>query len=135
MGGTDGGHYLPLMMNPAIDAGALKAFSREIAAKETERNKCEHRLAQVGSESMQGPERLETAMRTAYARASDCFSRIASETHLNRFVEDYIGPMVLCGDGRAKPRRLATTTASDESEAVVTSNIAGGGFEPPTSGL
>ena len=84
------------------------------------------RLAQVGSESMQGLDRLEKAMRTAYARASDCFSRIASEAHLNRFVEDYIGPMVLCGDGRVKPRRLEMTTASDESEAVVNIAIAGG---------
>ena len=74
---------------------------------------------------MQGADRLERAMRIAYARATDCFSQIASETHLNRFVEDCIGPMVLCNDGHVKPRRLEMTTASDESEAVVNIAVAG----------
>ena len=58
-----------------------------------------------------------------------------SPAKLNRFVEDWIGPIRVDADGSLHPLSLETTTASDESEAVVTSNIAGGGFEPPTSGL
>jgi len=54
---------------------------------------------------------------------------------LNRFVEDWIGPIRVESDGSLQSQALETATASDESEAVVTSNIAGGGFEPPTSGL
>lgn len=41
-------------------------------------------------------------------------------------------PMVGTADGWVRPK---TTLVSAGAEAKVTSNIAGGGFEPPTSGL
>jgi hypothetical protein len=80
-----------LMMNPAIDSGALTAFSRQIAEKEVERNKVERRLAQVSASASQGQERLGHAVRTAYRRACESLTTIASPPHLNRFVEEYIG--------------------------------------------
>ena len=56
-------------------------------------------------------------------------------TRLNRFVEEYIGPMLLTSEGQVIPRSLETTTASALAEAVVKGSVEGGGFEPPTSGL
>ena len=120
---------------PAIDTGALKAFSCQIAEKEAERTKIEHRLAQAGSVCIQDQDRLKIAMQKAYQRACDDFFQITTESHLNRFVEAYIGPMLLTADGRIKPKRLEMTTASESPEAVVNIAVAGGGFEPPTSGL
>lgn len=126
---------MALMMNTAIDQGALTAFSRQIAQQEVERKKIEHRLAQVGSVAVRGQERLAQAVRTAYRRAKENFTQITSDAHLNRFVEEQIGPMLLTGDGLAIPRSLESTTASALAEAVVNVEVAGGGFEPPTSGL
>jgi hypothetical protein len=114
-----------LMMNPAIESGALTAFSRQIAEKESERGKIEYRMARLGASSSQGQDRLGTALAKAYQRASESFTKIASDTHVNRFVEEYIGPMLLTSDGRVKPKRLETTTASGEPEAVVNIAVAG----------
>ena len=124
-----------LMMNPAIDPAALTALSRQIGQKESERKKVEFRLAQVGSVAARGQEKLGQAVRTAYRRAHENFTQITADGHLNRFVEEHIGPMILTSDGRVVPRSLETTTASALAEAVVTISVAGGGFEPPTSGL
>jgi hypothetical protein len=118
---------MALMMNPVIEKGALTAFSRQIAEKESQRRKIEHRMAQVGSASSH---RLGRALQKAYQRACESFSQIADDSHLNRFVEEYIGPMLLTSDGRVRPKRLETTTASDESEAVVNITVAGGRFAP-----
>ena len=135
-----------LMMNPVIDAGALTAFSRQIAEREAERKKLEGRLARVASLSCQGEERLTRCVRTAYRQVRERFAETVMPSQLNRFVEDYIGPMELTSAGTVVPKKLPrplggasstheTTTASDESEAVVNISVAGGGFEPPTSGL
>ena len=123
------------MMNPAIASGALTVLGRQISEKESERTKIDHRLDQVGSVAVQGQERLEQAVRTAYRPAPENFTQIMSDSHVNRFVEKYVGPMLLTSDGRVAPRSLETTTASALAEAVVNVSVAGGGFEPPTSGL
>ena len=56
----------------------------------------------------------------------------ANNAQCHSFLESYMGPTRVHADGRLTPRGPETATASDESEAVATSNIAGGGFEPPT---
>jgi hypothetical protein len=74
---------MTLMMNPAIDSGALSAFSRQIAEKEGERKLKERRLAQIGVSAAQGQERLGQAVRTAYRRVCENLkhdSRSASAT-------------------------------------------------------
>ena len=126
---------MQVMMNPLIDKGALTAFSRQISEKEGERKKVELRLSRAGAPASHGQERLAKHVHTAYRRACESFSQIVSPGQLNRFVEDYVGTMNLRSDGVVVPRSAETTTASDESEAVVHIAVAGGGFEPPTSGL
>jgi hypothetical protein len=123
------------MMNPAIDAGALTAFSRQIAEKEGERKKMERRLGQIGASAAQGQERPDQAVRTAYRRVGENLKLITSDSHMNRFVEEQIGPMLLTSEGVAVPRSLENTTASALAKAAVNISVAGGGFEPPTSGL
>ena len=49
----------------------------------------------------------------------------------NRFVEEFVGPMMIEADGAIRQKQLP----SAEAEGNLKSNIAGGGFEPPTSGL
>jgi site-specific DNA recombinase len=124
-----------LLLDPDIEGGAKKALSRQIAEAESQRETLEGQLVRVAAGASDGQEKLGRAIRLAYRQACQDFAGITDEAHLNRFVEKYIGPMDVRADGIAIPRRLERTTASDESEAVVNSNIAGGGFEPPTSGL
>ena len=124
-----------LMMNPAIDSAALTAFSRQIGEKEAERKRVETRLGQVAAVAGRSQERLGHAVRTAYRAAQEKFTAITSDSHLNRFVEEQIGPMLLASDGRVTPRSHEKTEASASAEASVHISVAGGGFEPPTSGL
>lgn len=126
---------MKLMMNPAIVPEAMTAFSRQIGEKEAERKKMEHRLAQTALAASEGVERFQRSIRIAYRRACENFAQILSGPVMNRFVEEFIGPMALTSDGRVEPRSAETTTASAEAEAVVNGSVAGGGFEPPTSGL
>ena len=67
--------------------------------------------------------------------ARESLAQFVSGPVMNRFVEKFIGPMSLTSDGRIEPRSAETTTASAVAEAVVNGSVAGGGFEPPTSGL
>jgi hypothetical protein len=75
------------------------------------------------------------AVRQSISEVKESLTEAVTPAKLNRFVEDWIGPIRVDIDGTLHPLSLETTMASDDSEAVVTSNIAGGGFEPPTSGL
>ena len=68
------------------------------------------------------------AVRAAYREACEGLSNIASPTHLNRFVETYIGPMSVTDKGLVRPHRLECTTPSAGAEGVVYSHIAGGGY-------
>jgi hypothetical protein len=85
----------------------------------------ELRLSKVGAAAFQGQGRLVKHIHMAYRRACDSFAQIISPSQLNRFAEEYLGTMNLKSDGVVVPRSAETTTASDESEAVV--NIAIGG--------
>ena len=51
---------------------------------------------------MQGQDRMGRAIRKACFVARENFTKITSGSHLNRFVEDYIGPMELTSDGRIR---------------------------------
>ena len=75
------------------------------------------------------------AVRQAVFEVKDSLIEAVTPAKLNRFVEDWIGPIQVKADGTLHPLSLEMPTASDDSEAVVTGNVAGGGFEPPTSGL
>ena len=61
--------------------------------------------------------------------------RVRAVEEFNRFVEDWTGPIKIRADGGVLPVSDEKTTASGKPKAVVTSEVAGVGFEPTTSGL
>ena len=71
----------------------------------------------------------------AVAEIGQGMDTIASPAQLHAFVERMIGPIRVNLDDTLVPISLQTTMASDKSEAIATSIIAGAGFEPATSGL
>ena len=90
----------------------------------------ETRLGHVGIAAHDGAEKLAKTVRIAYRKACEDFAKIVDNACLNRFVEDNIGTMDLMPDGTVKPRSLEMATASEGSEAVVNSYIAGACFVP-----
>jgi len=114
-----------LLLDPEIDSVAKRTISRQMAENEEQREKIEGRLAQVADSSSEGNDKLVRAVRVAYREARESLSKIASPTHLNRFVETYIGPMSVTEQGLVKPHRLESTTPSAGAEGVVYSHIAG----------
>jgi hypothetical protein len=58
-----------------------------------------------------------------------CLASISTPAEFNRFVERFVGPFVLIGDGSVQKEAPVGAVSHP------TGGIAGGGFEPPTSGL
>ena len=122
-------------MDPDITTEAKRAISRQMGEKESARTNLETALANLSQTAHQSTERLVAEVRNAIEKARRNFAGMNDPQVLNRFVEDYIGAITVTADGRLNPSGSQTETASEGSEAVVPTNVAGGGFEPPTSGL
>ena len=130
---ADARDLVRLLRDPQIESGAKAAVSRQLAETEVRRQALQAALDRLVEGAEQNTEKLAAAVRRAFEAARRDFTTLAAPAELNRFVGQFIGPMVLHADGIIRPRE--TTTPVDESTGVATGNIAGGGFEPPTSGL
>jgi hypothetical protein len=114
---------------------AKRAISRQMGEKEAARTALEGTLANLTQSAAQGAERLVGEVRKAVERARHNFAGMNDPLVLNRFVEDFIGPITVTADGRLEQLEDQTETAPAVAGAVVPNYVAGGGFEPPTSGL
>ncbi|HZZ43490.1 MAG TPA: hypothetical protein VFE58_11180 [Tepidisphaeraceae bacterium] len=93
-----------LMMLPDVEPIAVKALSRQMAAGKEEREQLEVRLARVGTEALEGEEKLGKAIRVAYRQVREESAATTDRTHFNRFFERYIGPMSVTAEGLAVPK-------------------------------
>jgi DNA invertase Pin-like site-specific DNA recombinase len=123
-----------LLLDAADEPAARRSLLRKIGEMETDRETLQKTTAGLASQSSLNASRLTAAVRQAFGDARDRLTNVASPAQLHRFIEDFVGPMVVKPDGSIVPK-LETTQPSEESEGCVIGNIAGGGFEPPTSGL
>ncbi len=124
-----------LLTDDDVDVVAKRAISRQLGDAETKREALQKAMVRGAESANDDMDEFIHAVRQAIGEARDCLTDAMTSARLNRFVEDWIGPIRVDADGSLHPLSLETTTASDESEAVVTGNIAGVGFEPTTSGL
>ena len=124
-----------LIMDPDIAVEAKRSISRQMGEKEAMRANLETTLTNLSQTAHQNTERLVAEVRKAIEKARFNFAGMNDPQVLNRFVEDFIGPITVTVDGLLIPSRSPTQTAPANAEAVVPANVAGGGFEPPTSGL
>ncbi len=103
----------------------------------------------------QAADRLAAAIRLAFDEARDSLATAATPEQFNRFVDEFVGPMEVQPDGSVLQKRLPGSEIEESmriptmgklvrvskqmppagAEGNLQSNIAGGGFEPPTSGL
>lgn len=124
-----------LLTDDDIDLVAKRAISRQLGDAETKRDALQQAMMRTAQSANDNMDEFIHDVRQAISEVKDSLTDAVTPAKLNRFVEDWIGPIRVDADGSLHPLSLETTTASDESEAVVTSNIAGAGFEPTTSRL
>ena len=60
---------------------------------------------------------------------------VDSPAQLNRLIQEFVGPSLVTADDRLLPVGPETQPATAGAVAGVRGLVAGGGFEPPTSGL
>jgi hypothetical protein len=114
---------------------AKKAMLRQMSELESKRDQLEAAAAKAESDKGKPANQLAEDVRAAVAEVCMEITKPISSLRLHAFVEKMIGPIRVNPDGTLTPISLGTPTASEDSEAVAIGNIAGGGFEPPTSGL
>ncbi len=124
------GSYLPLLADPDIEALTKKAVGRQIADLQAKQDTLCQTLEKIGDDQGRNQQNLVDSIREAFSEAKELYLERASHTQQNRLVAAVIGPMCLLPDGNVVQK---STTAQEDGR--VTDNIAGGGFEPPTSGL
>ena len=107
-----------------------KQSASGIAKAQAEQDQLRAALDHVGGQLGQSAADLDEACREAFREARQSFAEAATDSDFNRLVEAAVGPMVLLADGTIAQKQ--TTALSDGRLA---GSVAGGGFEPPTSGL
>ncbi len=127
--------FLGLMIDPEVPAEAKRAISRQLGENESRREQVQEMLARLGEQANEGTQKLARAVRQAMAEAKANFAGLATPAQLNRLIGELVGPMVVRGDGTIQQKTPEMAQAPAGAEACVTSTVAGGGFEPPTSRL
>ena len=72
------------------------------------------------------------AVRVHRDQARESLENIADPAELNELVALLVGPMEVQKDGAVRPKESPEPALADPGQTQV---VAGGGFEPPTSGL
>jgi len=129
-------HLVQLLTDPDIEAIAKKTISRQLGETEMQREQLQAAMQDTCND--RAAERLAIVIQSVLAEAKEVF-QAASPAQINQLLEQFMGPVILQPNGhlaqknqQVEPPQTTTTPACAE---VVTSNIAGAGFEPTTSGL
>lgn len=119
-----------MLTDPDLDALAKRAISRQLSEAEAKREELQGRLVEVGGTNANRVSQFAEDVWTAVREVEGSITALANDAQYHSFVESFIGPISVHSDGRLAPVEAETATASDESEAVATSGIAGGRLEP-----
>ncbi len=121
-------HKMRLLDDPDIEAGAKRAISRAISELDSQREQLIPAMAQLAKEAGENTDKLAKAVEQALAEARVSLGRISTPAEFNRWVSRFVGPFVVGNDGDIKQKALVELSHPTKA-------VAGGGFEPPTSGL
>jgi replicative superfamily II helicase len=120
-----------LLMDRAIPDAAKTSLGRKLADVERQRELLLAAIDGLREQATADTAGLAKAIRHAFDEARESLASVATPEQFNRFVDEFVGPMEVQADGAVTQKK----TPSADSEGVLQSNVAGGGFEPPTSGL
>ena len=120
---------MALLVDPDIDTNAKKAVSRQMGELEQRREQLHEATGRLAREAGETTERLASAIQQGMREAKASLASITSPAEFNRLAARFVGPIEVRSDGGFQQKSLCQVL-SHPTEAV-----AGGGFEPPTSGL
>ena len=124
------GSMMGLMIDPDFDPVAKRALSRQRGELEQRREQLNGAMANLAEAGVENTAKFTRVIRQALEEARASLASITTPAEFNRFVARFVGPVSVGADGviqRIKnPGRMLSHPTGD---------IAGGGFEPPTSGL
>jgi site-specific DNA recombinase len=123
-----------LLVDPDVMAEpmAKKTVLRKASELEGRREAVEASLARLLDKVNDQGDRLADLVREKLGAAKARWEAVASPAQLNQLIGEFVGPSIVTADGRL----LEAGAIKDPGHANdVPGVIAGGGFEPPTSGL
>ncbi len=127
-----------LLMDRALPESAKGAIGRKLTEAEQQRAALLAALDGLHDDANNNLQGLAAVIRETFTAARENLAAAATPQEFNRFVEQFVGPMTVGGDGTVQqktPAAEATGVVPDPSRVAPIGCIAGGGFEPPTSGL
>ena len=128
-----------ILIDPDIEPLAKKSIARQMAEAEGKREQLREALEAVAVRGIANSDDLLKDVRRAFLEAQQNFAGLLTPPRLNRFIEEVAGPMLIMSDG-AVVQKYDDWTVNDDArkesgDPLRAPGIAGGGFEPPTSGL
>ncbi len=125
-----------LLVDPDIEPMAKRSVARQMAEAEAERETFQLAMEAVAARAMTDADDLAADVRQALSEVRANIAGMATPALLNRFVEEVVGPMLVRKDGTVVQKEsVSENKAAPTTKVMGAASIAGGGFEPPTSGL
>ncbi len=128
-----------ILIDPDIEPLAKKSIARQMAEAEGKREQLREALESVAVQSVTDSDNLLVDVRRAFLEAKQNFAGLLTPPQMNRFIEEVAGPMLILADGSVVQKDEASSTnkraRKESGDSLRAPSIAGGGFEPPTSGL
>jgi site-specific DNA recombinase len=128
-----------VLIDPDIEPLAKKSIARQMAEAEGKREQLRQTLESVAVQAVVNSDNLLADVRRAFLEAKQNFAGLLTPPQLNRFIEEVAGPMLILSDGSVVQKNDDWTVNDDarkeSADSLRAPGIAGGGFEPPTSGL
>ena len=97
-------HLTDLLTDPDIpDPATKRQLSKRLSEKVAERDQLRDRYAALASDARDGVERLGAAVRAAFDEIRSSLDAGMTESEFNEFARQFIGAVVVHGDGRLTP--------------------------------
>ena len=111
-------HLAQCLTDPDLSEPATKRLlSKQVAEKSEERERLEARQAELADDANDNTDRLADAVRQAVAEMKQSLARVTSDSELNQFVRDFVGEIVVEGDGSIRPKE-APVPGGQMAEAI-----------------
>jgi site-specific DNA recombinase len=128
-----------ILIDPDIEPLAKKSIARQMAEAESKREQLREALEAVAVRGIANSDDLLADVRSAFLEARQNFAGLLTPPQLNRFIEEVAGPMLVMADGTVVQKNddwaINDDARNESGDSLRAPSIAGGGFEPPTSGL
>jgi hypothetical protein len=103
---------IELLIDRDIASAAKQAINRKLADSETRRADMQKAIDDLRENANGSAEELVTIVRDTYKEAKQNLANAATPVEFNRFVEQFVGPLVLSGDGEISKTKEPAAVAT-----------------------